>query len=88
MMPYTVRGSQFARIGAWDCAWLCCATRPILYVGRHRRCGLRKRHTALRAWFLATAVAIAGVHALKKFADLDLSRSIYTDSASNGVARS
>ena len=32
----------------------------------------------LRAWFLATAVAIAGAHALETFADLDLSRSIYT----------
>lgn len=32
----------------------------------------------LRAWILATAIAIAGVHALETFADLDLSRSIYT----------
>jgi uncharacterized protein len=32
----------------------------------------------LRAWLLAVAVAIAGVHALETFADLDLSRSIYT----------
>ena len=32
----------------------------------------------LRVWILATAIAIAGVHALETFADLDLSRSIYT----------
>ena len=32
----------------------------------------------LRTWFLATAIAIAGVHALETFANLDLSRSIYT----------
>jgi uncharacterized membrane protein YedE/YeeE len=32
----------------------------------------------LRAWILAIAVAIAGVHVLEHYADLDLSRSIYT----------
>ncbi len=32
----------------------------------------------LRAWFLAIAIAIAGVHALEAYANLDLSRSIYT----------
>ena len=32
----------------------------------------------LRAWGIAIAVAIAGTHALEVFADLDLSRSIYT----------
>lgn len=34
----------------------------------------------LRSWLLATAVAIAGVHALEAFAGLELSRSIYTGS--------
>jgi uncharacterized membrane protein YedE/YeeE len=32
----------------------------------------------LRAWLLAIAVAVAGVHALETFAGLDLSRAIYT----------
>ena len=32
----------------------------------------------LRAWILAAAIAIAGVSALELFADLDVSRSIYT----------
>lgn len=34
----------------------------------------------LRSWFLAMAVAIAGVHLLEAFAGLELSRSIYTGS--------